>query len=66
MGLAAQLYDLTADEAIKLTDAEANFLVESAQLHMLQMATTSPAMKEILKQRLAPTIKQVREARNKG
>jgi hypothetical protein len=51
---------------MKLTDAEASFLLESAQVSMMEMATTSPAMKEILKQRLGPAVRQVREAREDG
>ena len=63
MGLVAQLYDLSASEAMNLTDKEANFLLESAQVTMFQMATTSPAMKEIMHQRLDKAVREVRQAR---
>lgn len=64
MGLVAQLYDMSAKEAMNLSDREANFLLESAQVTMFQMATTSPAMKEIMRQRLDTTVREVREARS--
>ena len=63
MGIVAQLYDLQADEAMRLTDAEANYLLETAQINIMQMAMTSPAMKEVVRQRLEPAVRQVREAR---
>lgn len=66
MGLVAQLYDMSAKEAMNLSDKEASFLLESAQVTMFQMATTSPAMKEVMRQRLDTAVRQVRAARDAG
>lgn len=63
MGLVSQLYDLAAKEAMELTDSEANFLLETAHINLMEMAISSPAMKEILRQRTDTSLRQVREAR---
>ena len=66
MGLVAQLYDLSAKEAMALSDREATYMLEAAQVTMFQMATTSSAMKEIMRSRLDQTLRDVRAARSSG
>jgi hypothetical protein len=63
MGLVADIYGMEVNEAMMLTDTEAEFLLEKAQITMMGLATTSPAMQEILRGQLAPTLRAVRAAR---
>jgi hypothetical protein len=63
MGLVADIYGLSVQEAINLTPKETLFLLDRAQQTFYQLASTSPDMQAILRQRLAPTLKGVREAR---
>lgn len=63
MALVADLYGLSVSEAMNLTDKETNFLLEKAQVTMMSMATTSPAMQELVRGQLAPTLRKVRDAR---
>jgi hypothetical protein len=63
MALVADIYGLSVSEAMNLTDKETQFLLDKAQVTMMSMASTSPAMQEILRAQLAPTLRKVRDAR---
>jgi len=65
MSLVADIYGLSVDEALNLSDREADFLLSKAQTTMMNMATTSPAMQELLRSQLQPTLRTVREARSR-
>jgi len=66
MALVADIYGLDVTEAINLSEKETTYLLEKAQLTMLSMASTSPAMQELLRQQLAPTLRNVRDARGQA
>jgi hypothetical protein len=63
MALVAELYGLDVSEAMNLTEKETSFLLEKAQNTLMTMALTTPAMQELVRGQLAPTIRKVREAR---
>jgi len=63
MALVADIYGLSVSEAMNLTPKEDQFLLEKAQNTMLSMAITSPAMQELVRAQLAPTLRKVRDAR---
>lgn len=63
MSLIQDLYGLTANEAMNLSDKETQYLLGRAQLSFMQMASTSPAMRELMQSRLQPAIRDVRQAR---
>ncbi len=66
MALVADIYGLDVTEALNLSEKETTFMLEKAQLTMLSMASTSPAMQELLRGQLAPTLRNVRSARDAG
>ena len=63
MALVADLYGLSINEAMALSPKETLYLLDKAQLTFYQLATTSTEMQSIMRQRLSPTLKGVREAR---
>jgi hypothetical protein len=63
MSLVADIYGLSINEAMKLSPQETLYLLDKAQLTFYHLASTSPETQAILRQRLAPTLKGVREAR---
>lgn len=63
MALVADLYGMSINEAMALTPKETLYLLDKAQLTFYQLATTSTEMQSIMRQRLSPTLKGVREAR---
>ena len=66
MALVADLYGLSVNEAMNLSDKETSFLLEKATHTMLNLAATSKPMQDILRGQLAPTLHKVREARGGG
>jgi hypothetical protein len=63
MALVADLYGMSINEAMALSPRETLYLLDKAQLTFYQLATTSTEMQSIMRQRLSPTLKGVREAR---
>ena len=63
MALVADIYGLNVSEAMNLSDKETSFLLDKAQVTMMSMASTSPAMQELLRGQLTPTLRKVRDAR---
>jgi hypothetical protein len=63
MALVADIYGLSVTEAMNLTDQETAFLLDKAQVTLITMAATSPALQEIVRGQLAPTLRNVRDAR---
>ncbi len=63
MALVADIYGLSVNEAMQLSEKETSFLLEKASVTMLSMAATSPAMQELLRGQLSPTLRRVRDAR---
>jgi hypothetical protein len=63
MGLVAEIYGLDVEEAMNLSEKETTFLLEKAQVTMMSLATSSPAMQELLRGQLAPTLRRVRDVR---
>lgn len=63
MGLVADIYGMSVNEAMSLSQREVDYLLDQAQFTFFNMATSSPAMQEIVRARLEPTVRAVREAR---
>ena len=60
MAIVAQLYGLEMEEAMKLSQQEIQFLLESAQVAALQSQATSGNVREMIRSRLEPTTRQFR------
>lgn len=63
MALVADIYGLTPEEAMNLSDKETSYLLEKAQNTLTHMASTSPEMQALVRAQLAPTLKSVRDLR---
>jgi len=64
MSLVAQLYGISAYEAMKLSQLAVNFMMESAEVAILHQAVSSNEMKALVRARLEPTLREVRAARD--
>jgi len=64
MGLVADIYGLSAKEAMALSPKEVDFLLAKAQITTVKALTTSAAVRELIKPQLDLTVREVREARS--
>ncbi len=63
MAEAAAIYGLSINEAMNLSEKETAYLLDAAKSTMYNMALTSPAMQDLLRQRLSPVVRGIREVR---
>jgi len=61
-----QLYGLTPDEALKLTDSQINLMLEQADNVAASLLSNNPTFKQALNQRLAPVKRAVRAVLEDG
>ncbi len=61
MSKVSQLYGLSINEAMKLSDSQVMFMLENAQLTAERLLQGNAAFKQALGQRLAPVKRAVRE-----
>lgn len=60
MSLVAQLYGLSVNEAMKLSDKQTAFMLDHAQFTLMSSALTNQNFRADLQQRLSPTTRAVR------
>jgi hypothetical protein len=63
MGIVADIYGLSAAEAMALSPKEVDFLLAKAQVTTMKALATSAAVRELVKPQLDTTVREVREAR---
>ena len=56
----AQLYGMSVNEALRLTDSQVNFMLEQADLTAKQMLANNPSFQQALANNLAATRRAVR------
>ena len=66
MSLVAQLYDMSMNEAMSLSQKEVDYLTDAAITEMALTALKSEDMKAIMRQRLEPTLRSFRSSRGSG
>jgi hypothetical protein len=66
MSKVAQIYNMSANEAFRLTDAQTKFLSESADLAAQQLFNNSPEFRQALQQKLSGVKRTVRSMLGEG
>jgi hypothetical protein len=60
------MYGISINEAMKLSDAERDVLLEHAGFALLQQAMTNTELQTTLRSTLQPALREVRAAREQG